>query len=178
MKKFSLITLTALASTGLFASCPCFGGQNPSKETVAVANTAQTVYHLNIQEEYLDYIINGKKISEGRLNIPEFIDIKPGDFIYFYDNKGSHATCTVTSVGRYDTFSKMLVSDGVVKMLPEIDPSQNSSEEMVIKGVDVYDSFPGYKEKVKIYGAITFGLHYNGSELDLSGLNTIKIDDR
>ena len=48
-------------------------------------------------------------------------------------------------------------------MLPQIDPATNSFVEMIAKGVVVYDSFPGYKEGVKVLGAIAFTLSYDGS---------------
>ncbi|QVL57768.1 MAG: hypothetical protein KFB93_01450 [Simkaniaceae bacterium] len=178
MKKISLIILTALASTGLFASCTCSSGSNWKEENLPEATQDQTVYQLNVQKEYLDYIIVGKKIAEGRLNVPQFANAKKGDIINFFDDQGGQATCTVTAIGRYDNFEKMLVSDGVVSMLPQIDPSENTSDEMVDKGVDIYQSFPGYKVGVKIYGAISFGLQYHPEGKDHSTAKAVKVDDR
>jgi ASC-1-like (ASCH) protein len=148
--------------TAVLIACSPIHSQTPSNSVVQqVSQTNEkNVYHLNIETQYLLYIIDGKKIVEGRLNVPDFADMKKGDLIYFTDGSGGKAICSVTSVGRYDSFNKMLVSEGVINMLPQIDPNTNSSEEMVIKGTKIYRSFPGYKEGVKVYGAISFGLNF------------------
>lgn len=178
MKKFSLTIAAALTSVGLFAF-PANSNQADSKPEAPVEEVkGQTVYYLNIQKEYLDYIMQGKKVAEGRLNVSSFADAKKGDLIYFYDDEGGEATCTIISVGRYKTFHKMLVSDGVVSMLPQIDPNENTSDEMITEGVDIYQSFPGYKVGVKVYGAISFGILYHPEGKDNSTVNTIKVDDR
>ncbi|WP_420421696.1 ASCH domain-containing protein [Simkania sp.] len=137
----------------------------------------KTIYHLSIEKQYLDFIIDGKKIVEGRLNVPDFSAMKEGDLVYFSDSEGGRAICRVTSIGRYDSFNKMLVSEGVVNMLPQIDPNTNSSEEMVIKGTVIYRSFPGYKEGIKVYGAISFGLHYLGDESELAEIDIVNVND-
>jgi len=178
MKKISLITAAVLTSVGLLASP---GNSNSTGWTDKVPQQSvdgQNVYHLNIQKEYLDYIKEGKKVAEGRLNVPSFADAKIGDLIYFYDDEGENATCSIISVGRYKTFHKMLVSDGVVSMLPQIDPHENTSDEMIDEGVSIYQSFPGYKVGVRIYGAISFGILYHPEGKDHSTANLIKVDDR
>ncbi|MGE0198595.1 MAG: ASCH domain-containing protein [Simkaniaceae bacterium] len=123
------------------------------------------VYPVHIDSMYLGYIIDGQKTSEGRLNLPDYNAMVPGDLIFFYDDDGNTAVCTVDRITCYPTFEKMLVSEGVYNMLPQINPETNSSVEMVAKGVIIYDSFPGYKEGVKVYGAIAFTIHYDGDEL-------------
>jgi len=136
----------------------------------------RNIYFLGIQKQYLDYIIDGTKTVDGRVNLPDFTAMKIGDLICFIDNERNLAICTVISVGRYNSFNKMLVSEGVVKMLPQIDPDTNSSVEMVVKGVEIYRSFPGYEEGVKVYGAIAFDINYKGDELPFS-YNVIEINE-
>ncbi len=110
MKKISLTIVVALTSVGLLAS-PGNSNSTGWKEEVLVQSAeGQNVYHLNIQKEYLDYIKDGKKVAEGRLNVPSFADAKKGDLIYFYDDEGGEAICSIISIGRYKTFHKMLVS--------------------------------------------------------------------
>ena len=137
-------------------------GLSQSKPNEPSYHQETRIYRLNIHKEYLDYIIQGKKIVEGRLNLPKFVDVKPGDIIYFWDNEGESAICTITSVGRYDNFSKMLVANGVVNMIPIINPELYTAKEMVEIGVQMYESLPGYKDGVKIYGSIAFGVRYDG----------------
>ncbi|WP_228547098.1 ASCH domain-containing protein [Candidatus Neptunochlamydia vexilliferae] len=115
---------------------------------------------MNVQPQYLNDIINGKKIFEGRLNLPTFKDMQQGDHVIFADNNKRIAICSITSVARYPDFTKMLVSCGVLNMLPQIDPNSNSSIEMVTKGDEIYRSFPGYSEGEKIYGTLAIGIHY------------------
>lgn len=163
MKKKYLI-FSAVLAAGLFVG-QLSAGNFYSKPQQVESHQEKKVYRLNIQKEYLDYIIEGKKISEGRVNIPDYANVKPGDILLFWDNEGGSAYCSVTSVGRYDSFQKMLVSNGVVSMLPDINPDLYTADQMVDLGVQVYDSFPGYKVGVKIYGSIAFGLMYEGDEL-------------
>jgi len=158
----------------------CAPASSHASSTAVVQQVSRTddknVYHLNIEQQYLNYIINGEKISEGRLNVPDFSAMKKGDLVYFTDGEGGKAICSITSVGRYDSFNKMLVSEGVINMLPEIDPNTNSSEEMLLKGTEIYRSFPGYKEGVKIYGAISFGLHYITDET-VADIEVVNVND-
>ena len=178
MKKISFTLAAALTSFGLFAS-PGSSNQIDSKiETPVQQVQGQNVYHLSVQKEYLDYIKQGKKVAEGRLNVPSFADAKKGDLIHFHDDEGGEATCSITNIGRYNTFHKMLVSEGVVSMLPQIDPDKNTSDEMVEQGIDIYQSFPGYKVGVKVYGAISFGILYHPDGKDHSMANAVKVNDR
>lgn len=179
MKNF-FMTFFLLICTGLLVACgpasPDYPSFRPEVRQVTQSNE-KTIYHLCIEKQYLDYIIDGKKIIEGRLNVPDFASMQKGDLIYFTDSEGGRAVCKVTSIGRYDSFNKMLVSEGVVNMLPQIDPNTNSSEEMVVKGTEIYRSFPGYKDGVKIYGAISFGLHYMGDEKAVAEIEIINVND-
>ena len=40
--------------------------------------------------------------------------------------------------------------------------SAETAEEMVEIGVQMYESLPGYKDGVRIYGSIAFGVRYDG----------------
>ncbi|CCB87871.1 ASCH domain-containing protein [Simkania negevensis] len=174
MKKFFLIVFSTIVSGVLIACSPA---HSPISVTQEVSQSNEkNVYRLNIETQYLLYIIDGKKIIEGRLNVPDFGDMKKGDLVYFTDGNGGQAICSITSVGRYDSFNKMLVSEGVINMLPQIDPNTNSSEEMLLKGTKIYRSFPGYKEGVKIYGAISFGLKFLTDE-SVANIEIVNVND-
>ena len=70
----------------------------------------------------------------------------------------------------------MLVSEGVTNMIPNIDSDTNSTPEMIVKGDKIYQSFPGYRESVKKYGAIAFGIEYTGT-IYKDAPNIVKITD-
>lgn len=165
MKKLFLVVLVSLPSflcacvPQNFLSCfSCWGSESSSKQEVKV-------YPLKIDQVYLSYIISGEKTSEGRLNLPDYSGMVPGDFILFYDDYDNSAVCSVGRITCYPTFERMLTSEGVYNMLPQISPETNNAAEMVAKGVYIYDSFPGYQEGVKVYGAIAFTLRYDGDQL-------------
>ena len=174
-KKF--FTFFVCIFSGLLVACSPQASESESMSESVSKAKERNIYHLGIEKQYLDCIVNGSKTSEGRLNVPDFAAMKIGDLIYFTDDEGNRVICTVKSIGRYDSFNKMLVSEGVINMLPEINPDDNSSAEMVLKGVDIYRGFPGYAEGVKVYGSIAFGIHYDGSNELLSSFHFIDVND-
>ena len=166
MRKLFMSFFFLLSTGPLMASGSTFADvAEPEAEVFLIKHlNEKNIYRLSVEKQYLDYIIEGKKIFEGRLNVPKFASMKKGDLVYFTDSENEKAVCQITSIGRYDSFYKMLVSAGVINMLPQIDPNTNTSAEMLSKGVEIYSSFPGYREGVKTYGAISIGLHYIGDE--------------
>lgn len=116
------------------------------------------IYSFNIEKKYFDFIVERKKNIEGRVNMPDVTNLKIGDLVSFRDEEGKNIICNVTSVSKYPNFTSMLVSEGVKNMLPNIDSDSSSTPKMIAKGVKIYQSFPGYSEDVKKYGAIAFGI--------------------
>lgn len=160
-------TLSACSLQDIFGYFSLWGNSDSAEQSQL---QDKSVYLLRIDPNYLIYIIEGKKTSEGRLDLPNIDSIQEGDLVLFYDVYRNIAACTVGRVTRYPTFERMLVSEGVYNMLPQIDPATNSSIEMVVKGVAIYDSFPGYQEGVKEYGAIAFTISYEDMEIPESYL--------
>ena len=103
--------------------------------------------NLSLQLQYFHAIKIGLKIVEGRPNSLKFKDIAPGDKISF-TCVSTHEIiyCTVIAVTGYSNFYEMLDQQGLQNMLPGVNDIQ--------QGVAVYENFPGYREKVKKYGAI------------------------
>ena len=154
------ILLSILFVFTLGAAPLCAVKSNPIEKT---DNQQLNIYCLGIEKQYFDLIVEGKKTVEGRVNMPDITNIKSGDMVSFKDEENREILCKVTGVSKYPNFTKMLVSEGVTKMLPSIESDENSTPEMVVKGDKIYQSFPGYRENVKKYGAIAFGLEYTGT---------------
>lgn len=101
----------------------------------------------------------GKKTVEGRLKKPELKVLKVGDKIRFQDNSHSKSFVDVKiiSLNAYPTFREMLQKEGLHRCLPDL----NSLEE----GVDIYHSFPSYREKEKLLGVLAIGIQKLGDKV-------------
>ena len=106
---------------------------------------------LSLKKKYFDAIKAGIKTVEGRLNSPKFKDLKPGMNIVFKSTDSDEdLTCKVESLNVYPNFEIMLQKEGLEKMLPGI--------KTIEEGNTIYESFPGYKDKVKEIGALAIRL--------------------
>ena len=103
--------------------------------------------NLSLRQEYFDAIKSGLKTVEGRLYTSKFKDLQPGMHI--------SSTCTTThetimytieSLHVYTNFKDMLIHEGLHAMLPGVTSIE--------KGVELYESFPGYKDQVEQFGAL------------------------
>ena len=107
--------------------------------------------NLTLNQQYFDAIKAGIKTVEGRLNKAKFHDLKTGDIITFSCKEtGEILYCTVTTLHTYPTFEAMLQGEGLTNMLPW---AKNIQE-----GVAVYESFPGFRDEVKEFGALAIGI--------------------
>lgn len=114
--------------------------------------------NLTLNQEYFNAIKAGIKTVEGRLNKPKFHTLKPGDPISFTCKEtGEVLTCTVTTLHTYPSFEAMLQSEGLTNMLPWAENIQ--------EGVAVYESFSGFKEGVKEFGALAIGVKIDNIKL-------------
>jgi ASC-1-like (ASCH) protein len=77
---------------------------------------------IKVQQPYFDYIKNGVKTIEGRINKDKFASILPGDVIKIYDASSTNkfVSAYVKDVRRYDYFSQYLWYEGIEKTLPDI----------------------------------------------------------
>jgi ASC-1-like (ASCH) protein len=102
---------------------------------------------LLVQPPYFDLIKSGKKTVEGRLNTEKFTTLGVGEIIRFSaPHTTDYLVCVVKSYVNYTDFRSMLSAEGIARMLPGVTT--------IKQAVRVYEEFPGYKEKVKIYGVV------------------------
>lgn len=106
---------------------------------------------LSLKQNYFDAIKAGIKTVEGRLNKEKSHNLKPGDPIEFICKEtGELLNCTITHLHTYPSFEAMLKSEGLTNMLPWA--------KSITEGIAVYESFPGFKEGVKEFGALAIGV--------------------
>lgn len=110
---------------------------------------------LSVQKKYFDAINAGIKTVEGRVNSNNFKDLKPGMPITFTcsDDYSKKINCTVQAINVYPDFKTMLKKEGLQNMLPGI--------KSIEIGVGIYESFHGYKDAVKKYGAVAIRITKN-----------------
>lgn len=102
---------------------------------------------LSLKQNYFDAINSGIKTVEGRLNGHKFKDLRPGMQIIFSSvDTDETIICAVASIHVYATFKDMLIDQGLENMLPGVTSLE--------QGVDLYESFEGYRDGVKKVGAV------------------------
>lgn len=70
----------------------------------------------SVQEPYKSFLLNGQKIIEGRLKKGKFAQLQVGDFL---ELDQSEAVFEVVRLASYPTFSAMLKSEALEKVLPD-----------------------------------------------------------
>lgn len=77
----------------------------------------------HLSQPWFDFIKNGVKIIEGRLDRGDFAVLMPEDKILFYncDDKNQEILTLVTKISRYETFSQLLEQEGVKNVIPGSD---------------------------------------------------------
>lgn len=111
---------------------------------------------------YFDYIMNGKKQFEGRVCGPACQKMHTGDRLKLFDKKARWGIiCEIVSTNVYNSFEEMLVANGVLKMLPQLEEESKhlSEQELLRAGVRIYESFPG-SQRVNTYGAVAIGVKF------------------
>jgi ASC-1-like (ASCH) protein len=109
-------------------------------------------YTIGIRENYFNLIKNGTKPIEGRINTGICAKLKIGDIINFKcNNTGSLLKTRIIRTETYPSFDEMLTSEGVDKMLPDINNLQ--------QGINIYESIKGYKAKCKKFGCIAIQIN-------------------
>jgi len=101
------------------------------------------LHSMNIEEEFLRLMIDGKKKVEGRLYDEKRRQIRAGDYLRFIAQSGLEAYFLVTDVKVYPGFMEMLESEGLHNVLPKARSLAN--------GIRVYRRF--YREREELeYG--------------------------
>lgn len=107
---------------------------------------------------YLEFIRQGTKKAECRVNAPIFRKIKVGDTIQFH-NRHEGILCRVTYLHKYNNFREMVIGEGVKNILPHIYRETVEAEQLIDRAVKIYEAFPG-SERVKEFGSIAIGVTY------------------
>jgi ASC-1-like (ASCH) protein len=114
------------------------------------------ILHLKLQDQYFHAIVSGIKTVEGRLNSPKFKDVQVGMSICFSSQSTEQTiVCLIEAIHRYQSFKDMLLVEGISNMLPGVTSLEQA--------IDIYESFPGYKDKVILLGAIAIKIQKVGS---------------
>ncbi|MGH2612518.1 MAG: hypothetical protein ACRDFB_05655 [Rhabdochlamydiaceae bacterium] len=111
---------------------------------------------------YFNYIINGQKKFEGRVNGAVCQRMHVGDHLRLFDRfAGWGIKCEITSKHNYSTFKAMLEEKGVLQMLPQLEEKSNSltSAQLIEAGVKIYQDFPG-AQRVNDHGATAIGIKF------------------
>lgn len=103
-------------------------------------------------KEYIHLIRSGAKTIEGRCAAPIYTKIKAGDMVRFFyrSNASDDVVCEVTRVSKYRTFKDMLIAEGVTNCVP--------TTSSIEKALQIYQSFPKFREKELEYGVLAFQL--------------------
>lgn len=109
-------------------------------------------YYLTFREidkDKFDEIVNRQKTIETRAATNKYRLIKTGDVISFAcgDNK---VTKQVIEIEYFNSLDAMFASLPLKKILPSAKDLEDARA--------IYYSFPGYKEKIEVYGIIAFHL--------------------
>ena len=98
----------------------------------------------HVQTRWFNYIKNGKKIVEGRLNKGSFQKLKKGDIVY-WKNKNNTVKTKILSLHHHKDFEKMLKQHHLYNCLPGV--------KTLKEGVAVYKEFFSDSD-VKKYGVL------------------------
>ena len=87
---------------------------------------------VHVNRIWFEFIREGKKTIEGRLNKGKFKDMKIGDIISFV-NDANKVKVQIINKTKYNTFKEYLVMEGLKNTLPNI--------KTIKDGLDVYYSY-------------------------------------
>lgn len=102
---------------------------------------------LHIQKKYFDYIKSGLKTVEGRIASKSLKAVNAGDTILF-ECSDLLVSCRVIQKYIYRSFEEMLNDQGLQNCLPSVTD--------VAVGIEIYRSFPNYRELETKNGVIAF----------------------
>lgn len=102
---------------------------------------------LNIQQEYLDFIKSGQKTVEGRIASPSLKSVSVGDVMQF-ECGDELISCRIIQTKLFPSFEEMLNAMGLQNCLPTV--------ASIAEGVEIYRSFPSYRERETECGVIAF----------------------
>lgn len=112
--------------------------------------------------QYLNYIKNGKKLYEGRVNAPFTQKILAGHQLKLFDHRaGWGILCAVEERFEYHSFREMVKDRGVLEMLPQLENKAKnlSNDALIEEAVRIYEGFPG-SQRVKQNGCVAIQVKY------------------
>lgn len=105
-------------------------------------------YHIMpLKKPYFDYIKNGTKRYELRINSGMMTNIKIGDVIKFVNGNENYIVYVI-QIEKYNSFKDALLSHPLEKILP------NAKD--INDGIKIYNDIPTYTEKSQKYGVLLF----------------------
>jgi len=112
-----------------------------------ISEQATHTYEVSMIGNYLEFLVNGKKECELRINNHKWQQVKKGDEVIFYPIDKSKKAYKGIVVNRieYKTFESAISNVGYKNLMPEC-----QSEEETLKR---YKAFPG-AENISHYGCV------------------------
>ena len=112
-----------------------------------------TIHSGKLQSPYFEFIQNGEKIYELRVNDAKRREMKVGDiWIFSHNDNKSLKKIKIKIIEKriYKSFEEAIQDTGYLNLLP----NAKSIEE----AIEIYNSFGSYKEDSKLYGVVLFKL--------------------
>ncbi len=135
---------------------------DPVEDKKSVSGEVKTHFLPMKGAEYLNAIMQGKKLFEGRVNGDTCKKMRVGDYIKLFDRYARWGIlCKISTLNTYKDFQEMLKDKGVLPMLPQLEEkAKRYSEDQLIKeGVKIYQNFPA-ANRVNRFGAIAIGVKF------------------
>jgi len=107
-----------------------------------------TIHNATLNDIYFDFICDGTKTYEMRLNDKKRRDIKIGDFFKFTSKSGKTIDTKIVERLDFARFSEAIDKIGFKELMPQM---ENSND---VKGA--YLDFEGYREKEREFGVVVF----------------------
>lgn len=128
------------------------------KQILKIPQAQHVLSIINTPERpYLQWLREGVKKAEGRINGPACRKMYPGETIVLQDRRSQDFVFgTITFKHVYRSFEEMLLAEGVSNMLPFLGADDLQA------GVRVYQQFPG-AERVKALGCVAIGIQVTNS---------------
>jgi len=107
---------------------------------------------------YIDYIRNGEKKAEVRVNSKAYQQLQVGDKVYFHNHREG-ILCKVTYLHRYKSFAAMLQQEGIDNVLPQLKNADLAAHEKEAKALQIYNNFPGAFRAQQL-GVVAIGVEF------------------
>jgi len=128
------------------------------RKRISEEKDARKRTRIPLKDKYVRSIMKGKKTVEGRINSSIFRRLSLGDTVTFFSRK-SEVTVVINRVRRYSSFREMAEYEGVSALVPVI-TSVNDA-------VNLYRSFPRYREREGKFGVVALQLKIKDRALEL-----------